>query len=320
MTTTGVEMRRVQKGSHIAFLPHSNNASGPLCSIGSGVWQLGVPVPWCGIHPHAQGTSKTLTHSHMDRFNIDHMHSLQAFGPVTTMACAVAAGLEPPHTNLMLSVFIIGVGVATASCANDKLSYVGIIVQFLAMLSESARLVLTQKLLQGYSFNASMCSGFGAANALEYHVSNPSHTVEGLMYTSPACIFWLFLGWLVFESQRMIAANAFAKIAAAPLLYCCAAALGFLVNVTAYWTIQLTGGLTIKVLGTVKNAIVVLLGMIFLAEPVTALQLVGYGTSIGGFALYNWHKMHTAPPGYIHGSEKETQQPSLTEVKTVAVG
>ena len=112
------------------------------------------------------------------------------------------------------------------------------------------------------------------------------------MYTAPACVFWLSIGSMVFELQRMLAANAFAKIVASPMLYGSAAAMGFMVNATAYLTIQLAGSLTVKVLGTVKNAVVVWLGVLLWAEPVTMLQLGGYGASIAGFAMYNWHKMH----------------------------
>lgn len=112
------------------------------------------------------------------------------------------------------------------------------------------------------------------------------------MYTAPACVFWLAIGSMIFEVQRMLAANAFAKIVASPVLYGSAAAMGFMVNATAYLTIQLAGSLTVKVLGTVKNAVVVWLGVLLWAEPVTMLQLGGYGASIVGFAMYNWHKMN----------------------------
>lgn len=90
----------------------------------------------------------------------------------------------------------------------------------------------------------------------------------------------------------MLAANAFAKIAASPMLYLTAAAMGFLVNATAYLTIQLAGSMTIKVLGNVRIAVIVWLGALLWAEPITALQLGGYGTSLVGFAMYNWHKMN----------------------------
>ncbi len=119
------------------------------------------------------------------------------------------------------------------------------------------------------------------------------------MYTAPACVFWLSIGSLLCETPRMLEANAFAKLAASPTLYCTAAAMGFMVNATAYLTIQLAGSLTFKVMGTVKNAVVVWLGVLLWAEPVTILQLVGYGASLGGFVLYNWAKMHAPVGGWL---------------------
>lgn len=112
------------------------------------------------------------------------------------------------------------------------------------------------------------------------------------MYTAPACVFWLGISSMVFEVPRMLAADAFTKLAGSPMLYASAAAMGFMVNAATYLTIQLAGSLTIKVLGTVKDAVVVCLGVLLWAEPVTALQLGGYSASLTGFAMYNWHKMH----------------------------
>lgn len=96
------------------------------------------------------------------------------------------------------------------------------------------------------------------------------------MYLAPACCFWLLLGVAVVEWPRMAEEGALNLIAAKPLLYLSAAAMGFGVNSLAYIVIQLASSLTLKVLGTVKNALVVWMGIIFLAELVTPLQVHHY--------------------------------------------
>ena len=93
------------------------------------------------------------------------------------------------------------------------------------------------------------------------------------MYLAPACSFWLLLGVAFYEWPIMAEANALGLIYDKPLLYLAAAAMGFGVNSLAYIVIQLASSLTLKVLGTVKNALVVWMGIIFLAELVTPLQV-----------------------------------------------
>lgn len=76
-----------------------------------------------------------------------------------------------------------------------------------------------------------------------------------------------------------------------PGLFLLAACMGFAVNVLAYATIKLASSLTLKVLGCVKNALVIVAAMILFAEEVTALQGVGYGISTAAFGVYTHIKM-----------------------------
>ena len=66
------------------------------------------------------------------------------------------------------------------------------------------------------------------------------------MYMAPACTVWLLLGVALLEWPRMVAEGALGLIAAKPLLYGCAAAMGFGVNALAYIVIQLASSLTLK--------------------------------------------------------------------------
>lgn len=93
------------------------------------------------------------------------------------------------------------------------------------------------------------------------------------MYLAPACTCWLALGMLLVEWPAMQQAGALSLMAARPLLYLSAAALGFAVNTLAYFVIQLASSLTLKVLGTVKNAGVIWIGVLALHETVTGIQV-----------------------------------------------
>jgi drug/metabolite transporter (DMT)-like permease len=129
------------------------------------------------------------------------------------------------------------------------------------------------------------------------------------MYLAPACTAWLLVGVAILEWPRMAAENALGLMAAKPLLYLAAAAMGFGVNSLAYIVIQLASSLTLKVLGTVKNALVVWIGIIFLHELVTPLQGFGYAVSLFGFFLYNYIKMNPTPT---------TSLPSYSPLPTAA--
>jgi hypothetical protein len=74
-----------------------------------------------------------------------------------------------------------------------------------------------------------------------------------------------------------------------------AASLGFLVNVMAYCVISMSGPITQKVLGTVKNVSLVVYAVAFLGEHVSWRQGLGYSTSLLGFVWYQCIKLAHTP-------------------------
>jgi hypothetical protein len=64
--------------------------------------------------------------------------------------------------------------------------------------------------------------------------------------------------------------------------------------VLAFAVIKLTGSLTQKVLGTVKNILLVFYSVLFMGEHVTVRQWVGYNISLIGFVWYQCQKMSIA--------------------------
>ena len=149
---------------------------------------------------------------------------------------------------------------------------------------EAVRLVMTQLLLTGLKF----------------------HPIEGLMYLAPACTLWLLIGSFTLELRPMLASGAFGVVAAKPLKFMLAAAMGFGVNSLAYIIIQTASSLTLKVLGTVKNAFVVWLGIVLLGDQMTIMQGGGYALSIAAFYWYQKIKMEQIKAG--SGAVKVEQQ------------
>lgn len=65
------------------------------------------------------------------------------------------------------------------------------------------------------------------------------------------------------------------------------------VQFVTFLVIQLTSSVTLKVLGTARNAGLVVFSFLFLREVVTWLQGVGYVLSLVAFGFYNYFKMQT---------------------------
>jgi hypothetical protein len=76
-----------------------------------------------------------------------------------------------------------------------------------------------------------------------------------------------------------------------PGIFALAACMGFAVNTLAYATIKLASSLTLKVLGCVKNGLVIVAAIALFAEEVTWTQGVGYIVSTGAFLVYVHIKM-----------------------------
>lgn len=89
-------------------------------------------------------------------------------------------------------------------------------------------------------------------------------------------------------------------------LFLLAACLGFVVNVLAYATIKLASSLTLKVLGCVKNALVIIAAILLYAEEVNWTQGVGYAVSSVAFLLYVHIKMVQIASG--EGAAPQQQQ------------
>lgn len=197
---------------------------------------------------------------------------LKVLLPAITLAVSVAAGVERLTTPLAVSVVLITLGTGYAAVLESQtghFSSIGLAQFLLSAVCEASRTVLVQVLLGQTKYNA----------------------VEALVYLSPCIGGLLAIGALFMERQGLTASDGgFYKVSCKPQLYLLAAGGGFLVNLTTFWAIKATSGLTFKVLGCVKNSFVVWAGVL-LGDVITSQQLCGYGVSLAGFLLYSQAKV-----------------------------
>lgn len=204
--------------------------------------------------------------------SVSFVQILKAFTPVFVVALLHVAGIETPSRSVCIAVGMIFVGTAIASAGEANFSRLGLALMFAAETCEAVRLVLTQKLLTNLRFGA----------------------MEGLYYMAPICTFWMWGGGLVFEVPTALREGAFARVAAHAGTFAAAAVLGFAVNLASFLVIKRTSSVMLKVMGTARNAGLVLFSATFLNEPITPMQSFGYAVCLAFFGYYNHLKMR--PP------------------------
>ena len=98
----------------------------------------------------------------------------------------------------------------------------------------------------------------------------------------------------------MIETGAFGTIQSYYVVFAVASVMGIGVNFLSYLVIQYTSSLTMKILGTARNIITIIVGVVFYKETVNMNEAIGYGVALLGFAGYN-----IAKSGYFDTYQKK---------------
>lgn len=215
--------------------------------------------------------------------NVGFIQMLKSFTPVIIMLTGYLANIETPTLPIIYSVVVISLGTAGTCSFNADFNVIGIAIMFAAELAEAIRLIFTQYFLQQLKFGV----------------------VEGQYVLSPASAFWLFLASYIFEYSKMIETNAFSTVQNYYMVFAVASVMGIGVNFLSYLVIQYTSSLTMKILGTARNILTIIIGVVFYKETVTMNEAIGYGVALLGFAGYNVAKSGYFDTYRMKGAEKK---------------
>eukprot|EP00039_Didymoeca_costata_P028703 m.21995 g.21995 ORF g.21995 m.21995 type:complete len:341 (+) comp7309_c0_seq1:253-1275(+) len=226
---------------------------------------------------------------------------MKAFSPATAMLASLMVGKSISREQI-IAVFVICTGTLIAAFGEVHLDMTGVFYLAVAEVAECTRLVMTQTLLQDMNFSV----------------------VESLSVIAPASFFWLIIGSLIFESAEMRLNNATGIIVQYWHLFALAMTVGFFVNVSGYWVIKSTNGVTLKVLGTARNGGLITFCAFFLGEVITTREVLGYMISIMAFLVYSFLQVKNirdvaakVPEEEIKEKEKELsgEAPPESEIK-----
>ncbi|GJN90480.1 hypothetical protein Rhopal_003491-T1 [Rhodotorula paludigena] len=184
-----------------------------------------------------------------------------AFTPVSVLLVSAAFGLKELTRKILLIVALISFGVALASYAEIDFELIGFLVQALAIGIESCRLVLVQKLLQGFGLDP----------------------MSSLYYMAPVCLALnavLLLpveGFQVFEDA--------VELVGIPYLVF-NACLTFALNIASVSLIGKASGLVLTLAGVLKDILLIAGSWGLLGSTITGTQCVGYAIALGGLVWF----------------------------------
>ena len=200
---------------------------------------------------------------------VSFVQMLKAFTPCVVVAMLYITKVDSPSRNVTLSVLGMSMGTVVASLGEANFNLSGFIIMCFAETAEATRLVLTQKLLINMRFGA----------------------FEGLYLMAPICTLWMWGLACFLEVPRVIASGDFGKVRDHLGVFVFAALLGFAVNVASFLVIKRTSSVMVKLLGTARNAGLVLFSALAMGEEVTGQQGLGYTICLLFFGCYNYYKL-----------------------------
>lgn len=193
---------------------------------------------------------------------------LKAFTPACTFALGVALGIEGPAAVQLVSVAAIAVGTSVSTLmerGTPSFHWLGFFAFMASVVTEAARVLVVQKLLaHGGGMSASQASW--------------------LLGLPTAAL--LAAASLVWEAPALLAQGHLMLLWRHGGLFACAMAGSCALNWLSYLAIRTSGALTLKIVGCVKNVLVMWVGVLQ-GEHVGLGELGGYVLSLAGFVLYS---------------------------------
>lgn len=234
--------------------------------------------------------SIALSNFAVSHLTVPFMQMLKASIPTFSLVIGFATGMEQYNSGLLGTVMGIGLGVMIASIGEIDFVWEGFLVAIVGLVTEAARLVLTQRLLQGQDikFNA----------------------ITGNYYTAPIAFCTLAIPFLLFELRTY---QETVDLQEMGVHIFCNGLLAAMLNVSVFVVLKETSAVTYGIAGQVKDWMNILIAIPIFGNKVTFIQFVGYSIAVTGVFYYKKIRTQIGKDAKLH-VEKEQQSSSKAEL------
>ncbi|KAL6553782.1 hypothetical protein OROMI_019455 [Orobanche minor] len=214
--------------------------------------------------------------------------------PIFLLLFAFAFRLESPSVKLLGIILVISIGILLTVVKETEFEFWGFIFVTLAAVMSGFRWTMTQILLQK--------EAYGLKNPLTL-----MSYVTPVMAIATALLSLMLDPW--HEFRRSDYFNSSWHIMRSSLLMLFGGTLAFFMVLTEYILVSVTSAVTVTIAGVVKEAVTILVAVLYFHDEFTWLKGVGLLTIMVGVSLFNLYKYQKLQKGETTGSPTDGATP-----------
>ncbi|PON96502.1 Sugar phosphate transporter domain containing protein [Trema orientale] len=229
------------------------------------------------VVPTALGTAMdiNLSNASLVSISVTFATMCKSAAPIFLLLFAFAFRLESPSVKLSGIILVICAGILLTVAKETEFELGGFILVMLAAVMSGFRWCMTQILLQKETY--------GLKNPLTL-----MSYVTPVMAVATALLSFMLDPWHEFRKNNYF--NNPWHVTRSCLLMLLGGTLAFFMVLTEYILISVTSAVTVTIAGVVKEAVTILVAVIYFHDEFTWLKGAGLFTIMIGVSLFNWYK------------------------------
>ncbi|KAG5006677.1 hypothetical protein JHK82_024614 [Glycine max] len=292
------------------IMPHSlEPAMGNKTHSSLARWTLPLTVV-----PTAFGTAMDVNLSNVSLvfISVTFATMCKSAAPIFLLLFAFAFRLETPSVKLLGIILIISVGILLTVAKETEFDFWGFVLVMLAAVMSGFRWCMTQILLQyvfpfwKLTFKHRVIDYEAPGEINTCSLKNPlvlMSYVTPVMAAATALLSLALDPWDEFRENKYFDNSL--HITRSCLLMLLGGTLAFFMVLTEYVLVSVTSAVTVTIAGVVKEAVTILVAVLYFHDQFTWLKGCGLLTIMVGVSLFNWYKYLKLQKGHAGGSDVE---------------